>query len=88
MTHQTTQNITLALIVVAFVLLTNLVTCLFWQHSCVVHHAAFFEANNWGWVSFHWDDVSYAHAPFQDPDPIAQKMEQAFQAKLKALDLK
>lgn len=58
------------------------------KHQAVAHHSAFYEADSWGQVSFHWNDDSYAHTPFQDPDLIANKMEQAFQAKLKALDIK
>jgi len=41
-------------------------TSLYWQHLAVKHHSAFFEADSWGSTKFKWNDVSYAHAPFQD----------------------
>jgi len=76
---------TLALIAVCILLISNLITCLVWQHECVLHHAAFFEANSWGIVSFHWNDVSYAQVPFQDHTPFQKIMDHEFQ---KLLDSK
>ena len=36
------------------------------KHQAVVHHAAFYEADSWGNVSFHWNDVSFAQTPFKN----------------------
>ena len=71
----------------AFELVIILGTSLYWQHLAVVHHAAFFEASSWGNVSFHWNDVSYAQTPFQDPAIWQAKLDQVFQQKLKSLNL-
>jgi hypothetical protein len=76
------------IIVLALMSFSALVMEQYCKHQAVVHHSAFYEANSWGVVSFHWNDNSYAHTPLQDPDLIAYKMEQAFQAKLKTLDIK
>jgi hypothetical protein len=38
-------------------------TTWYYQHLAVVHHAATYEANSWGNVSFHWNDVSFAQVP-------------------------
>lgn len=37
-----------------------------YKHYAIIHHAAFYEADTWGKVSFHWNDDSYAQTPFQD----------------------
>ena len=85
------KNKILDIVVIVFCLLAfELViigfTSLYWQHQAVVHHSAFFEASSWGNVSFHWNDISFAQAPFQDP--VTEKLDQLFQNKLKALDIK
>lgn len=64
------------------------ITSYYYQHLAVVHHAACYEADSWGNVSFHWNDVSFAQTPFQDPDPVAKLMEDAYQNKLKSLGIK
>ena len=55
----------LALFITIFCLFDCLLTSLYWQHQAVLHHAAFFEADSWGMVSFHWNDVSYAQTPLK-----------------------
>jgi hypothetical protein len=47
------------------VMTTMMFESLYWHHQAVVHHAAFYEANTWGDVSFHWNDVSYAQTPLK-----------------------
>jgi hypothetical protein len=37
-----------------------------WKHYAIVHHAAFYEADSWANVSFHWNDESFAQEPLQD----------------------
>jgi hypothetical protein len=78
--------LTFVSVILAFELLVILATSIYWQHQAVTHHGAFFEANSWGLVSFHWNDVSFAQTPFQDP--VAEKLDHLFQSKLKALDIK
>jgi hypothetical protein len=57
-----------------------------WKHKAIVHHSAFYEADSWGKVSFHWNDDSVAHTPFQDGS--WEKVQASiFQAKLKALNI-
>jgi hypothetical protein len=88
MKNKILNTLTIISMILAFELVVVLATSLYWQHQAVIHHGAFFEANSWGMVSFHWNDVSFAQTPFQDPDPIAKKMEQAFQSKLNGLGIK
>jgi len=38
--------------------LTAVGTSVYWQHESIVHHAARFQADSWGLVSFHWADES------------------------------
>ena len=45
---------------------TVLVMNVYWQHLAIVHHSAFYESDSWGITSFHWNDVSFAQAPFQE----------------------
>lgn len=61
-----TDKLIIVLSCLIFVIITNTITCLVWQHHCVLHHAAFYEADNWGTAHFKWQDTSYAHQPFQD----------------------
>jgi hypothetical protein len=72
----TIETITITIMFVILLLIDILGTSLYWKHLAVVHHAAFYESDSWGNVSFHWNDVSFAQTPFQDP------------AKPKALDIK
>ena len=83
MTDQTKHNITMSVFILLIVLITNALTCLVWQHQCVVHRAAFFEADSWGRVSFHWEDDSYAHAPFKDYSECKKVMDDQFAQTLK-----
>lgn len=79
---------TIVFCLLAFELVTIAFTSLYWQHQAIVHHSAFFEASSWGNVSFHWQDDSYAHAPFQDGAIFEKFNQQAFQNKLDALNIK
>ena len=76
-------TILLCLIIVT---ITNTITCLVWQHKCVLHHAAFFESNTWGVTQFKWEDNSYAHQPFQD-DTWEKIQAKLFQEKMEKLGL-
>jgi hypothetical protein len=68
----------LVFVISAFEVVIIAGTSLYWEHQAVIHHSAFFEASSWGNVSFHWNDVSYAHAPFQDSSVFESKMQEAF----------
>jgi hypothetical protein len=86
MKPKTYQTILVALSISIICLMDCLLTSLYWQHQSVLHHAAFFEANSWGIVSFHWQDDSYAHTPFQDQ--AWEKLQATiFQKKLKDLGI-
>ena len=94
-THQTNtmknKIVSIATLVIgllAFELVIILVTSLYWQHKAVVHHAAFFEASSWGNVSFHWEDDSYAHTPFQDGSVFDKINQDNFQKKLDSIGAK
>jgi hypothetical protein len=78
----------IAFALIAFEIVTIAFTSLYWQHKAIIHHAAFFEANTWGNVSFHWNDDSYAHAPFQDSAPYEKINQDIFQKKLDSLGIK
>jgi hypothetical protein len=54
-----------------------------YKHYAIIHHAAFYEADSWGKVSFHWNDDSYAQAPFQDTKPWEVMNANLFLQKLK-----
>jgi hypothetical protein len=82
------QTLTLALLICIICAIDCLVTSLYWQHTAIVHHAAFFEASSWGNVSFHWNDDSFAQAPFQDGSFYENATKQAFQNKLNSLGIK
>lgn len=64
MKTQTQFTIVLSLTIIVICIIDCLMTSLYWQHNAVIHHAARFEANSWGCVSFHWNDDS-AQTPFQ-----------------------
>lgn len=82
----TYQTLIVALFVTAICLADCLITSLYWQHQAIIHHSAFFEASSWGNVSFHWNDDSVAHTPFQDGS--WEKVQASiFEAKLKALGI-
>lgn len=61
----TTYNLLIVSILVTIFGITDsfLLTTLYWKHQAITHHAARYEANSWGSVSFHWNDDS-AQAPF------------------------
>jgi hypothetical protein len=86
MNPKTQEKLYLLAIAFGVITLTNAITCLCWQHEAVLHHSAFFEANSWGLVSFHWNDVSFAQEPFQD-EGWQKIMDGIFQKKLKTLGL-
>jgi hypothetical protein len=77
----------ISIVALAFCVIDSCLTSLYWQHLAVVHSAAIYEANSWGVPSFHWNDVSFAQAPFQDPQIYQQKSDEAFVAKLKKLGI-
>jgi len=72
------STLIVALLITLLCAIDCLATSLYWQHQAIVHHAAFFEASSWGNVSFHWEDDSYAHAPFQDFTYYQNKVQEAF----------
>jgi hypothetical protein len=87
MKNTTKQIGIIAIVAVCFGLIDCALTSLYWQHLAVVHHAACFEANSWGKVSFHWIDESFAQTPFQDDN--WQKIQDAiFQKKLNKMGIK
>jgi len=63
-------------------------TSWYYQHLAVVHHAACYEADSWGKVSFRWNDVSFAQAPFQDSAPYDKLRQESFDKELKAAGVK
>jgi hypothetical protein len=66
MKAKTYQTLLVAASTTLTICLTACATSLFWQHQSCIHHAAKFEANNWGWVSFHWND-EFAQIVLVDP---------------------
>lgn len=81
--QKTLNTISLTLIIICVMLVNILATTIYWQHEAVIHHGAFWEANSWGIVSFKWNDVSFAQAPFQDTKPWENMSENLFNQKLK-----
>ena len=58
-----------------------------WKHKAIVHHSAFYEADSWGQVSFHWNDDSFPQTPLIDQG--WEKVQASiFQKKLDALGIK
>jgi hypothetical protein len=58
-----------------------------WKHYAIAHHSAFYEADSWGQVSFHWNDDSLPQTPFQDQ--TWEKIQASiFQKKLDTLGIK
>jgi len=80
--------LTFGFVALAFSAASAGLTAAYYQHLAVVHNAATYEASSWGNVSFHWNDVSYAQAPFQDPAETQKKMDDAFAKELKAKGIK
>jgi hypothetical protein len=58
-----------------------------WKHKAIIHHSAFYEADSWGNVKFHWNDDSFTQTPFQD-EMWTRIQNNLFQQKLNALNLK
>jgi hypothetical protein len=58
--------LTFILSTILTIVLTGSITCAFWQHACVLHHAAFYEADSWGFSHYQWNDTASAQTPFQD----------------------
>jgi len=66
--NNTTRNLViLAIVALTFCVIDTLAISLYWRHLAVKHNAATYEANSWGIPSFHWNDVSFAQTPFQEP---------------------
>jgi len=63
---KTAQFLTVTAFILGLGVLDCCVTSLYWQHLATQHHAAHFEADSWGLVSFHWHD-EYAQTPLADP---------------------
>ena len=82
----TYETLLLILAISMICVMDCLATSLYWQHQSIVHHAAFFEASSWGNVSFHWNDDSYAHTPFDESNTYEKIQAQIFQKKLDALN--
>ena len=82
------KTLTLAVGITIICTIDCIITSLYWQHASIVHHAACYEADSWGFVSFKWNDVSFAQAPFEDGSYYAAKSEQAFNNQLKSLGIK
>ena len=61
------QISTLAIVAFTFCVIDTIATSLYWRHLAVKHNSATFETNSWGIPSFHWNDVSFAQTPFQEP---------------------
>ena len=80
----TIETLLITIMFLVLLVIDILGTSLYWQHEAVIHHAAFFEASSWGNVSFHWNDDSYAHSPFQDFSYYENKMQEAFNKTLPA----
>ena len=66
MKHTTYLDLLVSLLVIVFCAIDTLATSIYWQHQAVVHRGARWEADSWGFTSFHWNDDS-AQAPFIDP---------------------
>jgi hypothetical protein len=78
----------IGLITLSFSAMSAVATAQYYRHLAVVHHAAFYEADSWGKPSFHWNDVSFAQAPFQDPSDTERKIQEASQKRLNSLGIK
>jgi len=65
MNQKTHITLCVAILVCIFCVLDILVLNLYWKHQAIIHHAARYETNSWGWSSFKWNDDS-AQAPFVD----------------------
>jgi hypothetical protein len=86
-----TEKITLGITTIVVAISIFFLGCAFaemqWKHKAIIHNAAFYEADSWGQVSFHWNDDSVAHTPFQDGS--WEKVQASiFQKKLDALGIK
>jgi hypothetical protein len=88
MNNTTKQIGIIAIVALTFGVIDSLATSLYWAHLAVKHSAATYEANSWGVPSFHWNDVSYAQTPFQDPEAYRIKQEQEFNKTIKSLGVK
>jgi hypothetical protein len=56
MKQATYQTLLVTIATTLTILITACATSLYWQHEAITHHAAKFEANSWGLVSYHWND--------------------------------
>jgi hypothetical protein len=84
---QIKQILIIVCLLLTFEAVTITLTSLYWKHKAVTHNAATYEANSWGIPSFHWNDVSFAQVPFQDPAIYQQKMDEATRKRLNALGI-
>jgi hypothetical protein len=88
MKNQILNSLIIISMILAFELVIVFATSIYWEHQAVVHHGAFFEADSWGGVSFKWNDVSYAQAPFQDPSYYINKEDEMSKKKIQSLGIK
>ena len=56
MSTKTYQTLLVTIATTLTIAITACATSLYWQHQACTHHAAKFEANSWGLVSYHWSD--------------------------------
>jgi hypothetical protein len=85
-TEKITLGITTIVVAVSIFFLGWAFAEMQWKHKAIIHHSAFYEADSWGQVSFHWNDDSVAQTPFQDQ--TWEKIQaDLFQKKLKALNI-
>jgi hypothetical protein len=56
MNPKTYQYILVYITTVLTIIITACAASLYWQHQACIHHAAKYEANSWGLVSYHWND--------------------------------
>jgi len=86
-TEKTTLVIVTIVVAISIFILGWGLAELQWKHKAIIHNAAFYEADSWANVSFHWKDDSFAQVPFQDQ--TWEKIQASiFQKKLDALGIK
>jgi len=56
MSTKTYQILLVTIATTLTIAITSCASTLYWQHQACIHHAAKFEANSWGLVSYHWND--------------------------------
>jgi len=56
MKHLTLDNLITITIALICLTISNTITCLLWQHQVVLHNAAEFKADSWGFTHFSWKE--------------------------------